>query len=140
MKISNYTIPVVILSLLTIITMIFMGFSYIGLLNSFFLSSLILLCTALFLMIYSDGAFSIIGHSFRRAQYLLAPKPVKESMESDKRYTNKTPEIIKKNYSITMPLLIVSIIGCVTSLILSFMAMWFTKKSSSIKQARDMSL
>lgn len=123
MKISNYTIPVVILSLLTIITMIFMGFSYIGLLNSFFLSSLILLCTALFLMIYSDGAFSIIGHSFRRAQYLLAPKPVKESMESDKRYTNKTPEIIKKNYSITMPLLIVSIIGCVTSLILSFMAM-----------------
>lgn len=123
MKISNYTIPVVILSLLTIITMIFMGFSYIGLLNSFFLSSLILLCTALFLMIYSDGAFSIIGHSFRRAQYLLAPKPVKESMESDKRYTNKTPEIIKKNYSITMPLLIVSVIGCVTSLILSFMAM-----------------
>ncbi|WP_243719954.1 DUF3899 domain-containing protein [Macrococcus lamae] len=109
-----------IIIILTLILAIFNGFKILGLVNSLFLSSLFVFCFSLLLFLFSDGAFSIMGHSFRRFHYMTAPKRLKETMEDDELYTNKEIKIRQLKYPITMPLLVTSSVTLVIALLLSF--------------------
>ncbi|UTH14445.1 DUF3899 domain-containing protein [Macrococcus equipercicus] len=121
MKRHFFMLSVLLLFLLTLVFMLFNGFTAIGLINSLFLASLILFCLSLLILLFSDGAFSIMGHSFRRFHYMTAPKRVRETLDGDELYTRKDVKIRQQLYPITLPLLVTSGTALVLALLLSYM-------------------
>ncbi|KAA1042585.1 DUF3899 domain-containing protein [Macrococcus equipercicus] len=121
MKRHFFMLSLLLLFLLTLILMLFNGFTAIGFIDSLFLAALVLFCLSLLILLFSDGAFSIMGHSFRRFHYMTAPKRVRETLEDDELYTRKDIKIRQQRYAITVPLLVTSSAALVLSLLLSYM-------------------
>lgn len=121
MKGKYYAISTIILFVVSFLLTMINGISLRHFIDSLFLVSLGLFCLSLLLLIFSDGAFSIMGHSFRRFSYVMAPKRVKETMDEDELYQQKEVIIRQERYSITLPLLIVSLVGCIVSLVISLL-------------------
>ncbi len=121
MKRNFYFISFAALFFMTIIFGLINGFNGIGIINSLFMAALLLFCISLFILLLSQGAFSIMGHSFRRFQYMTAPKRMRKTMEDDELYSKKQVDIRQQHYPITMPLLYVSSAAMIITLIISFM-------------------
>ena len=113
-----YGIIFMIETLLGCFYALLLGFNATQLLNGIFMVSLFGLCIGLFLLIFSDGAFSIMGHSFRRFNYVMAPKRMKEAMDEDPLY-KKELRIRQDKYAITMPLILISATLVILTLIIS---------------------
>ncbi|MEB8170567.1 DUF3899 domain-containing protein [Macrococcus caseolyticus] len=96
-----------------LLTFIF-HFSFI---NALFIIGMTGLCAGLLLLIYSGGAFSIIGFSFRRFHYIMAPKSVKATMDESSD-SHKSLTIRSEKYPITSPLIIVSTLLLTISILL----------------------
>lgn len=91
------------------------GFSLLHFLNCLFGISLLGLCIGLFMMMFSDGAYSIMGHSFRKFNYMIAPNSVKQAMDEDPTY-RKELRIRNEKYELTKPILVVSLVLLIISL------------------------
>ncbi|TDM03790.1 DUF3899 domain-containing protein [Macrococcus carouselicus] len=107
--------------IISTLTLFVTGFSVLHFLDALFMSSLFLLCAGLLLLLFSDGAFSIMGHSFRRFNYVMAPKRIRETMADDELYTRREVRIRNERYTITLPLIMTSLVCVVTALILSYL-------------------
>jgi len=70
---------------------------------------------------FSEGAFSIMGHSFRRFHYVTAPKRLKETMADDELYNQKEVRIRNERYALTVPMILTALAGVVISLTLSYL-------------------
>lgn len=119
MKGKYYAISTCLLIVISFIISVINGLSFRHFVDALFLVSLAFLCIALLLFIFSDGAFSIMGHSFRRFSYIMAPKRVKETMDDDEMYQQKEVTIRQERYPVTMPLLLISLAGFIISLVIS---------------------
>ncbi|WP_188019936.1 DUF3899 domain-containing protein [Macrococcoides canis] len=109
-----YIIEIIIITLYLLLT----NFSFHSIINAFFSIGLIGLCIGLFMYIYSAGAFSIIGYSFRRFNYSIAPKHVRKSMDEN----NESPKDLRirnERYSFTLPVILASSINLIVSLALT---------------------
>ncbi len=109
-----YIVEIILITLYLLLT----NFSFNMIINAFFLIGLIGLCIGLFMYIYSSGAFSIIGYSFRRFNYSMAPKHVKKSMDENDE-SPKELRIRNDHYTLTSPVIIVSSINLILSLVLT---------------------
>lgn len=109
-----YIVEIILITLYLLLT----NFSVNAIINAFFSIGLIGLCIGLFMYIYSGGAFSIIGYSFRRFNYSMAPKHVKKSMDENDE-SPKELRIRNDNYTFTSPVIIVSSINLILSLALT---------------------
>lgn len=119
---KNYIIIFAIETVLAIIYALFSGLNLLNFLNGIFTISMISLCIGLFMMMYSDGAFSIMGHSFRKFNYMMAPKRIKETMDEDPDF-NKELRIRQEKYLWTHPILFVSLVLVIISLIVMYSMM-----------------
>ncbi|MGK0576257.1 DUF3899 domain-containing protein [Macrococcus capreoli] len=109
-------IEIVIAIVISFIT----GLNALNVFNQLFLVALFLLCVGLLLFMYSNGAFSIMGHSFRKFHYRMAPKRVKEAMDEDPAF-DKELHIRQEQYVWTFPILFTSL----AVVVLSIVAMYF---------------
>ncbi|WP_414043611.1 DUF3899 domain-containing protein [Macrococcus animalis] len=105
---KKYIIICVIEVGLSVLYTLFKGLSLLHFLNGIFTVSLIGLCIGLLMLMYGDGAYSIMGHSFRKFNYMLAPKRIKETMEEDPNFSTKL-RIRQEKYTWTNPILFVSL-------------------------------
>lgn len=114
--VKNYMIIFAIETGLAVIYALFSGLKLLNFLNGIFTVSMIGLCIGLFMMMYSDGAYSIMGHSFRKFNYMMAPKRIKETMDEDPDF-NKELRIRQEKYIWTNPILFTSLGLVIISLI-----------------------
>ncbi|WP_414055973.1 DUF3899 domain-containing protein [Macrococcus equi] len=117
---KNYIIILFVELVISLLYTILKGLNLIHFVNGLFSVSLLGLCIGLFMMMYGDGAYSIMGHSFRKFNYMMAPKRVKETMDEDPGFS-KDLHIRQERYALTQPILFTSL-GC---LILSLVVMYF---------------
>lgn len=113
---KNYIIIFVVEVVIATIYTLLNSLNLLNFLNGIFTVSLVGLCIGLFMMMYSDGAYSIMGHSFRKFNYMMAPKRIKETMDEDPDF-NKELRIRQEKYTWTNPILFVSLGLVVLSLI-----------------------
>lgn len=117
--VKNYIIIFAIEAGLAIMYALFSGLNLLNFLNGTFTVSMIGLCIGLFMMMYSDGAYSIMGHSFRKFNYMMAPKRIKETMDEDPDF-NKKLRIRQEKFMWTNPILFVSLGLVIISLIVMY--------------------
>ncbi|UTH12287.1 DUF3899 domain-containing protein [Macrococcoides canis] len=115
---KNYIYVFITESLFIILLAILLNFSRVSLINALFIVGIFGLCLGLFLFIYSGGAFSIIGYSFRRYHYVMAPKRIKETMDESSD-SHKSLKVRDEKYAITLPIIIVSALILTISILLS---------------------
>lgn len=104
---------------LSMLYTLFKGMILLHFLNGLFTVSLLGLCIGLFMLMYGDGAYSIMGHSFRKFNYIMAPKRIKETMREDPDFSTEL-RIRQEKYVWTNPILFVSLGLVVVSLGLMF--------------------
>lgn len=121
MKIKIYACLAAALVAISLLLTLLRGFTTIHLLDSLFILSMLFLCLGLLLYMFSDGAFSIMGHSFRRFHYVTAPKRLKETMADDELYNQKEVKIRNEKYTITQPMILTALAGLIISLGLSYL-------------------
>ncbi|GGA98918.1 hypothetical protein GCM10007190_03650 [Macrococcus hajekii] len=121
MRARIYGLLLAIILFISAVTLLFTGFSWLHFVNAVFTVSLILWCLGLFLYLFSDGAFSIMGHSFRRFHYVMAPKRIKETMKDDELYTSRDVTIRNEKYMLTLPLIVTSFVCGALALIISYL-------------------
>lgn len=117
--VKNYMIIFALEVGLAAIYAILNGINLLNFLNAIFTISMIGLCIGLFMMMYGDGAYSIMGHSFRKFNYMMAPKRIKETMDEDPDF-NKELRIRQEKYIWTHPILFVSFGLVIISLVVMY--------------------
>ncbi|MCE4955738.1 DUF3899 domain-containing protein [Macrococcoides caseolyticum] len=105
---KKYMIIFVIELAFALLYTILKGFTLLHLINGLFIFGMLGLCIGLFMMMYGDGAYSIMGHSFRKFNYIMAPKRIKQTMEEDPNF-RKELHIRQEKYRWTNPILLTSI-------------------------------
>ncbi|WP_414044638.1 DUF3899 domain-containing protein [Macrococcus equi] len=115
---NKYIIILLIEFVLSLIFTIFTGFDFYNIINGIFIISITGLCIGLLMKIYGDGAFSIMGHSFRKFNYIMSPKRIKKTMDADPSF-NKELRIRHENYIWTYPILFSSLGLLIFSMLIS---------------------
>lgn len=121
MKFKFYSLFISILLFLSIVSLFFYGFSMIHFFDTLFMYALLMFCIGLLIYLFSDGAFSIMGHSFRRFHYVTAPKRLKDTMADDDLYNQKEVRIRNEKYAFTVPMILTALAGIVISLVFSYL-------------------